>query len=127
MSYTSFNAANNITVAEAQAFVDKMRGLGLPFGELHVDENEGGGSEGTSIVAISDLPEGELEEGEKYYIKAFCIKDFHGIADLKRRMQTAIEPIMGFDHVCDEIGVDTETAMLKIPSVNKAIIKALQA
>ena len=125
MGFISQNKADNISVADAQAFVDKMRFLGLPFGELHADETEGMSATATAVIALKDIPEGEITPDGKYFLKSFCNGDFHGIAGLVLRMKTSIEPVLGFTQVCDQVGIAPNIAKLNIPGVNALIAKQI--
>lgn len=125
MNFVSQNKANNVSVADAQAFVDKMRGLGLPFGPLFADETEGMGAEQTAVIALTDIPEGEITPEGKYFLKSYAGGDFHGIAEFIIRMKSAGETMSAFRSVCDEIGVDAELAMLNIPGVGDFIRNAI--
>jgi hypothetical protein len=126
MNFVSLNKADNISLSDAQAFVNKMKALGVPFGPLHVDETEGVGGTVSSFVPITELPGGELKPDGKYCIQAFSGRDFHKIASLKMHFD-AREPISGFQSVCDEVGYTNmgTNVLLGIPGVNAAIAKLI--
>ena len=127
MNFVSPNKADNISIADAQAFVGKMKALGVPFGPLHVDETEGVGGSVSSFVPISELPEGELNADGKYCIQAYSGKDFHVIAALKMKFESR-EPLSGFQAVCDEVGYTNMggNVLLGIPGANAAIEKLIR-
>lgn len=127
MNFVSPNKADNISIADAQAFVDKMKRLGVPFGPLHVDETEGVGGTVSSFIPLSELPEGELEQGGKYCVQAFSGGDFHKIASLKMYFESR-EPISGFQFVCSEVKYTNMggSVLLGIPGVNSAIEKLIK-
>lgn len=126
MNFVSLNKADNISVADATAFVAKMKALGVPFGPLHVDETEGVGGTVSSFVPISELPEGEITPDGKYCIQSFSGRDFHKVASLKMHFE-AREPISGFQSVCGEVGYTNmgTNVLLGIPGVNAAITKII--
>lgn len=126
MNFVSLNKADNISVADATTFVNKMKALGVPFGPLHVDETEGIGGTTSSFVPITELPEGELTADGKYCIQAFSGHSFHVVAALKMKFESR-EPISGFQAICDEVGYSNmgSNVLLGIPGVNAAIVKLI--
>lgn len=127
MNFVSPNKADNISISDAEAFLKKMKALGLPFGELYVDETEGSGGTVSSFIPIRELPEGELSADGKYCIQAFSGGDFRKVASLKMRFESQ-EPISGFQSICDEIKYTNMggNVLLGIPGVNAAIEKIIR-
>lgn len=80
MTLSAPNSAHNITVADARAFASKLAKLGFVLGDLHVNQQSGGGAEQADFVPVSDL---EIDPSMKVCIVAFFGDDWHNIALLK--------------------------------------------
>jgi hypothetical protein len=124
MNFQAPNRTQNVSIEVAQAWVDSKKALGLPFGQLCVQE---GGSSITEIYPISEVPAGELVPGEKYDVLVQGPQGrLFGVAALIANEKIISEPTAVFRSICAEMDLDPESAMLNIPDVRKALAKALK-
>ncbi|NBW07799.1 MAG: hypothetical protein EBR82_07210 [Caulobacteraceae bacterium] len=125
MNFVAPNRTQNVSIEVAEAWVKSKQALGLPFGQLCVEEVGGGAME---IYPIDQVPAGELAPGEKYYVH---VQGPSGrlfvVASLIATEKIIGDPTTAFRSICDELDLDAESAMLNIPEVRKAIKRALTA
>lgn len=120
MILKDLNSANNIKIAEAKAFVDKLRALGIPAGELRLN----GMVEGGGVADFVPVDSVETNPDEAYSCLVFINGDFHNVANMKRMLGAGT--LVEFKRVAEDCSLDGDTAALNIPGAAKAIEKIIQ-
>ena len=120
MTYKAPNSAYNITIADADKFLAKLRGLGFVVGKIHA--NGQAAAELADYVPVDELA--GLEPGEKYNLLTFSGGDWHNIAMLVQVFGTGT--IEEFRRVANELAKDWREALLNIPGAVKAIEKLIE-
>lgn len=119
MIFKDLNSANNIKIAEAKAFVEKLRALGIPAGELRLNGMEAGGQ--ADFVPVESV---DTNQDETYCCLVFINGDFHNVANMKRMLGGGT--LVEFKRVAEDCSLDGDTAALNIPGAAKAIEKIIQ-
>ena len=116
------NKADNIIIADAAKFADKLTKLGLRIGPLHINETVAG--ETVANIAPIEAFEG-LEADKPYCLVVWAGSDWHNVAQLMRMWGDGT--IQDFREVYTDIypGKDANAGLLGIPGVNASIAKLI--
>lgn len=124
MTLSAPNSAHNIAVSDARAFVGKLAKLGFVLGDLHVNQQSGGGAEQADYVPLVELEAG-IESGTKVCIVAFYGDDWHNVALLKQAFGAGGSE--GLATVAARLGKHNRDAVLmNVPGALKAIDKLIE-
>lgn len=119
MTLTAPNSAHNIAVADAQKFASKLAKLGFVLGDLHINQQSGGGAEQADFVPLAELEAG-IETGTKVCIVAFYGDDWHNVALLKQAFGAGGSD--GLATVAARLGKHNRDAVLmNVPGALKAV------
>lgn len=123
MTLTAPNSAHNITVADARAFASKLAKLGFILGDLHVNQQSGGGAELADYVPLAEV-QASIEDGAKVCVIAFYNGDWHNVALLKQAF--GVGGSEGLATVAARLGNYNRAAVLMgVPGAVKAIDKLI--
>lgn len=114
MDFKAPNSAYNISVADAEAFLSKMRKLGFSPGDVHA--NGQSSAEQADYVPVADL---SLVDGDKYNLVAFCNGGWHNVAFMKAMFGTG--SLVEFGRLAASLGYDETSAKLNIPGAGRAL------
>lgn len=123
MTFQSPNKADNITLAAAQVFVDKLNRLGFRLGELYLDDDDAVVASGATRP--SEVP--DLDPTEKYNVLVFGGGDWHNVAQMVRMWGGGT--LQDFAEVWTDVYgsfADPNRAILNIPGAQKAIEKLIE-
>lgn len=124
MTLTAPNRAHNIAVADARAFASKLAKLGMLLGDLHVNQQSGGGAEQADFVPLVEVEAG-IETGTKVCIVAFFNGDWHNVALLKQAFGSGGSD--GMATVAARLGKhNRDSVLVNIPGALKAIDKLIE-
>lgn len=115
MTYSATNPAFNCTLAEAQDLIAKLTRLGFNCSELYVNGQVSSGVE-APVTPISELM---LDQETEYNFVIQCGGDWRNVALLKRMYGNG--SITEFQRVADELGVNRDAAVQRIPGYVKVI------
>ena len=123
MPFISPNKADNITIADATAFLSKLSKIGFRFGPLNLDDDDIGGF-ASGATPVSEAV--DLDSGTKYNCIAFAGGDWHSVAKLV--LMWGEGTAQDFREVwCDVYrNMDANSALLNIPGATKAIEKIIE-
>lgn len=123
MTLSAPNSAHNITVADARAFAAKLAKLGFVLGDLHVNQQSGGGAEQADYVPLVEVQSG-IEDGAKVCVIAWYGDNWQNIALLKAAFgQGGSE---GLATVGARLGkYDRNQVLMNVPGAVKAIDKLI--
>ena len=127
MNFASPNRADNISIADATAFLAKMTKLGIFAGPLHLDATEGVGGTETSYWPLDEATATEgFDPAGKYNCIFYSNGNWHQVAEMVTLWGTGGS--QGFRRVFQAIrpGGDADSALMNIPGVGKAIDALIQ-
>ena len=116
------NKADNIIIADAAKFCDKLTKLGFRIGPLHINETVSG----ESIADIAPIESyKDLESDKPYCLVVWAGGNWHNVAQLVRMFGDGT--IQDFREVYTDIYpfADANAGLLNIPGVNAAISKLI--
>lgn len=123
MTLSAPNSAYNITVADARAFASKLAKLGFILGDLHVNQQSGGGAEVADYVPLVEV-QASIEDGTKVCVVAFYNGDWYNVALLKRAF--SVGGAEGLATVAARLGnFNRAVVLMNVPGAVKAIDKLI--
>lgn len=112
-----------MTVADATAFLGKLRKLGFIVGELHVNENVSGADQ-ANYITIDDALAAGMDPQEKANLMVWARRDWRNVAMLKRMLGGGT--LFEFEQMSEQlVDYSGNAAALNIPGAAAAIEKLI--
>lgn len=115
MIYWEQNEANNITLADAEAFCGQLRKVGLQVGPVHLNGFAGGANQ-TEIVPANSIA---TDPTGAYACVVRGAFDWHNVAMLKKMW--GVGALADLQRVAAELGQNPTNAALNVPGAVAAI------
>ena len=117
--FSAQNSAQNITIADATAFLSKLRKLGFTVGELHVNESTAGADQANYVTVDEALAAG-MDVQERVCAIVWARRDWRNVAMLK--LMFGGGSLAEFNQVADQLSDSSNVvSALNIPGAAAAV------